>query len=248
MCNGVERVRRQRVRRLAPVRAVLESHPAGERRRRAPLDVARLGRAASRRGRLADPRGRQPVDDRPRRRARSTCSNPANGAVRTTISVGPVAHFAAPAAALGLVLVPTLSGITAFAGPVGRSAARAERVRRAEERTRATGSPATDGNVFPFGGAPSCGSLVGVRSSRSRSSAWPAARTPGYWLVARDGGVFAFGAARFHGSMGGMHLNQPIVGMARDAVGQRLLAGRVRRRHLLVRRRARSTARRARCI
>ncbi len=37
---------------------------------------------------------------------------------------------------------------------------------------------------------------------------------PGYWLVARDGGIFAFGGAEFDGSTGGMHLNQPIVGMA----------------------------------
>lgn len=46
-----------------------------------------------------------------------------------------------------------------------------------------------------------------------------AAVTPdggGYWLVARDGGVFSFGDARFYGSTGGIHLNQPVVGMAVD--------------------------------
>jgi hypothetical protein len=37
---------------------------------------------------------------------------------------------------------------------------------------------------------------------------------PGYWLVATDGGIFTFGHAGFLGSTGGMHLNQPIVGMA----------------------------------
>jgi outer membrane protein assembly factor BamB len=37
---------------------------------------------------------------------------------------------------------------------------------------------------------------------------------PGYWLVASDGGIFAEGGAPFYGSTGGMHLNQPIVGMA----------------------------------
>ena len=41
----------------------------------------------------------------------------------------------------------------------------------------------------------------------------------GYWLVASDGGMFAFGNANFHGSTGGMHLNQPIVGMARTRSG-----------------------------
>ncbi len=37
---------------------------------------------------------------------------------------------------------------------------------------------------------------------------------PGYWLVASDGGIFAYGKAGFFGSTGGMHLNQPVVGMA----------------------------------
>jgi hypothetical protein len=32
--------------------------------------------------------------------------------------------------------------------------------------------------------------------------------------VASDGGIFTFGDATFLGSTGGMHLNQPIVGMA----------------------------------
>jgi hypothetical protein len=37
----------------------------------------------------------------------------------------------------------------------------------------------------------------------------------GYWMVASDGGIFAFGDARFFGSTGNVHLNQPIVGLAR---------------------------------
>jgi len=41
----------------------------------------------------------------------------------------------------------------------------------------------------------------------------------GYWLVGRDGGIFAFGDSPFSGSTGGMHLNQPIVGMASNPVG-----------------------------
>ena len=41
----------------------------------------------------------------------------------------------------------------------------------------------------------------------------------GYWLVASDGGMFSFGNARFHGSTGRIHLNQPIVGMARSHSG-----------------------------
>jgi hypothetical protein len=41
----------------------------------------------------------------------------------------------------------------------------------------------------------------------------------GYWLVASDGGIFSFGpGAQFHGSTGAIHLNAPIVGMARDPI------------------------------
>jgi hypothetical protein len=42
----------------------------------------------------------------------------------------------------------------------------------------------------------------------------------GYWLVANDGGIFTFGNARYYGSTGGMHLNQPINGMARTSSGR----------------------------
>ncbi len=42
----------------------------------------------------------------------------------------------------------------------------------------------------------------------------PSLASSGFWLVAGDGGVFAFGDAGFFGSPGGMHLNQPVVGMA----------------------------------
>ena len=41
----------------------------------------------------------------------------------------------------------------------------------------------------------------------------------GYWLVASDGGIFPFGSARGYGSTGGVHLNQPIVGMAKTPDG-----------------------------
>ena len=48
---------------------------------------------------------------------------------------------------------------------------------------------------------------------RITSSVAPA----GYWLVASDGGIFSFGpGAQFHGSTGAIHLNAPIVGMAKD--------------------------------
>ena len=49
------------------------------------------------------------------------------------------------------------------------------------------------------------------------ASAPPA--TAGYWLVASDGGIFAYGNAHFYGSTGAIHLNRPIVGMARTPSG-----------------------------
>jgi hypothetical protein len=38
--------------------------------------------------------------------------------------------------------------------------------------------------------------------------------------VGADGGVFAFGDAQFYGSLGGIHLNQPIVGIAGTPDGE----------------------------
>ena len=48
----------------------------------------------------------------------------------------------------------------------------------------------------------------------------PVPARAGYWLVAGDGGIFSYGNARYYGSTGGMHLNQPINGMARTALGR----------------------------
>ena len=50
--------------------------------------------------------------------------------------------------------------------------------------------------------------------SSARSLAIASQATQGYWEVGSDGGIFSFGTAHFYGSTGGMHLNQPIVGIA----------------------------------
>jgi predicted GH43/DUF377 family glycosyl hydrolase len=42
----------------------------------------------------------------------------------------------------------------------------------------------------------------------------------GYWQVGSDGGIFTSGSAGFYGSAGGIHLNQPIVGMASTPDGK----------------------------
>ncbi len=149
--------------------------------------------------------------------ARISALDPATGGVRATISVGAVAHFAAPAAALGLVLVPTLSGIRALAGPAGvpphapNVCARADpphrllgrRFRRQRLRVRRRS------RLRVVGRGPAARRVVGM-AGRS---------TPGYWLVASDGGIFSFGSARFHGSTGAIRLNRPIVGMASTPSG-----------------------------
>ena len=100
-----------------------------------------------------------------------------------------------------------------------------------------TANPA--GAVTPHGSASSFGSpaLSGLQLSRPivGMAATPDGR--GYWLVASDGGIFNYGDATFYGSTGAIHLNKPIVGMAATPDGQRLLARRLRRRHLQLRRR-----------
>jgi hypothetical protein len=49
---------------------------------------------------------------------------------------------------------------------------------------------------------------------------WALAPGQGYWLVASDGGIFNYGpSTTFEGSTGSIHLNQPIVGIARTPSG-----------------------------
>ena len=163
--------------------------------------------------------------------------NAANGRVLQSFSVGSsVPTFASPSAALGLLLIGTTSGMTAFRGPGGLPANPPPPSPSAcapGPQTSAPGAPppsgsyllaASDGGVFTFGGFPFHGSaaceplvrpVVGVTSNHRG----------GYWLVASDGGVFSFGAP-FEGSAGGLPLKAPIVGMAStpDGLGYWLVA------------------------
>jgi hypothetical protein len=59
----------------------------------------------------------------------------------------------------------------------------------------------------------------------------------GYVIATRTGEVFDFGAATFHGAKAGTTLNRPIVGVAPSPSGRGYWLGRLRRRHLLLRRR-----------
>jgi len=73
---------------------------------------------------------------------------------------------------------------------------------------------ASDGGIFPFGGAGGFGSTGGIHLNQPIVGMAARPDSRGYWLVASDGGIFPFGAAGGFGSTGNIHLNQPIVGMA----------------------------------
>ena len=97
---------------------------------------------------------------------------------------------------------------------------------------------ASDGGVFAFGDAAFFGSIGGTRLNapdRRASPPPPTARATGW--SASDGGIFTFGDAAFFGSTGSTPPQPPIVGMAATPDGARLLAGRLRRRDLHLRRR-----------
>jgi polyvinyl alcohol dehydrogenase (cytochrome) len=154
--------------------------------------------------------------------------NPATGATITTIAVGTVPHFTSPSAALGLVLIGTDVGVTAFAGPSGPPPHAPPVPLPSSCVAQHTHSGywlvARDGGIFSFGGAPFCGS-TGNRPLNRAIVGMAGTSGPGYWLVASDGGVFAFNRS-FFGSTGNIMLNRPVVGMAatRDARGYWLVA------------------------
>ena len=96
---------------------------------------------------------------------------------------------------------------------------------------------ASDGGIFTYGNQPFCGSTGGIHINQPVVGIANTADDGGYWTVARDGGIFSFGDATFYGSTGSIHLNQPDRGHGRHARRRWLLAGGLRRRHLLLRRR-----------
>ena len=101
---------------------------------------------------------------------------------------------------------------------------------------------ASDGGIFSYGDACFYGSMGGKPLNAPIVGMAATPDGGGYWLVASDGGIFSFGDAGFYGSMGGKPLNKPIVGMAATPRRPGLLAGGLRRGHLQLRRRRRSTA------
>ena len=96
---------------------------------------------------------------------------------------------------------------------------------------------ASDGGIFTFGDARFYGSTGGIRLNRPIVGMAATPTGNGYWLVASDGGIFTFGDARFYGSTGGMRAQPTHRRHGRHTDRQRLLARRLRRRHLRLRRR-----------
>ena len=95
---------------------------------------------------------------------------------------------------------------------------------------------ASDGGIFSYGDAAFFGSRGGQPLNKPIVGMAATPDGGGYWLVASDGGIFSYGDAVFQGSTGGITLNQPIVGMAGDPRRRRLLAHRLRRWRLQLRR------------
>ena len=96
---------------------------------------------------------------------------------------------------------------------------------------------ASDGGIFSFGGAPYYGSTGGTVLNKPVVGMAATSDGGGYYLVASDGGVFSYGDAVFYGSTGSI-APQPARGRhGGRARRRRLLAGRLRRRHLQLRRR-----------
>ena len=94
---------------------------------------------------------------------------------------------------------------------------------------------ATDGGIFAFGDARFVGSTGSIRLNQPIVGIAATPTGNGYWLAASDGGIFAFGDARFFGSTGGDAPEPTHRRHRRHTDGQRLLARRIRRRHLRVR-------------
>ncbi|HLQ14724.1 MAG TPA: hypothetical protein VK256_02540 [Candidatus Eisenbacteria bacterium] len=86
---------------------------------------------------------------------------------------------------------------------------------------------ASDGGIFPFGGAIGYGSAGAIHLNKPIVDMESTPDGGGYWLVASDGGVFPFGNATGYGSTGAIKLNKPIVAIENtpDGGGYWLVAG-----------------------
>ena len=94
---------------------------------------------------------------------------------------------------------------------------------------------ATDGGIFSFGDASFHGSTGAIRLNKPIVGMAATPDGEGYWLVASDGGIFSFGDAGYL-RLDGRPPPQPAHRRhGADPRRQRLLARRLRRRHLHLR-------------
>ena len=100
---------------------------------------------------------------------------------------------------------------------------------------------ATDGGIFPYGDAGFFGSAESLPLNKPVVGMAATTDAAAYWLVASDGGIFDYGDAPSSapGPAGPQQADRRHGGDSRQS---RLLAGRVRRRDLRLRRRGRSSA------
>ena len=145
----------------------------------------------------------------------------------------------------------TTSGWRAVLGRCGTSGTRSPSVRQRTCRwpTRSSASPrpsdnggywlvASDGGIFAYGDAPFDGSTGGLALVKPIVGMTPTNDDGGYWLVASDGGIFAY-RRRHVLRIDRRHPSEPADRRhGLDARRARLLAGRLRRRHLRLWRRA----------
>ena len=96
---------------------------------------------------------------------------------------------------------------------------------------------ASDGGIFTFGDAHFYGSTGDIHLNKPIVGMAATPDGKGYWLVASDGGIFTFGDADFYGSTGSHPPQQTHRRHGPHPRRQRLLARRLRRRHLHLRRR-----------
>jgi hypothetical protein len=84
------------------------------------------------------------------------------------------------------------------------------------------GIPALDPPTTPAGpSVPTSTTTTPPTTVPRQSSGTGATSSPvGYWLTTSSGDVFPFGDARSYGSLAGIHLNEPIVGMAATPDGK----------------------------
>jgi len=97
----------------------------------------------------------------------------------------------------------------------------------------------SDGGIFPFGDAVGYGSTGSIHLNQPIVDMEATPDGAGYWLVAADGGIFPFGDAGGFGSTGRGPPQQADRWHRSHARRGRLLAGRLGRRHLSLRRRGR---------